>query len=119
MLAPQRMTDPARVAEQFRPYIGQAGKPLFASWMGGKEVEEGKAILGSYGIPTFAYPERAVRAFNYMWRYTYHLHGLYETPAVADDPTVATGADRGLARCLIPCWNEAVLFLQNLKRKRF
>ena len=91
VLAPQRMTDPARVAEQFRPYIGQAGKPLFASWMGGKEVEEGKAILGSYGIPTFAYPEKAVRAFNYMWRYTYHLHGLYETPAVADDPTVATG----------------------------
>ena len=90
VLAPQRMTDPARVAEQFRPYIGQAGKPLFASWMGGKEVEEGKAILGSYGIPTFGYPERAVRAFNYMWRYTYHLHGLYETPAVADDPTVAT-----------------------------
>ena len=48
--------------------------------MGGVEVATGEAILNRSNIPTFPYPDTAVRAFNYMWRYTYNLRGLYETP---------------------------------------
>lgn len=86
ILAPQGMTDPGHVAEGFKPYAKGKGKPLLASWMGGKEVAEGKSILTSAGIPTFAYPDTAARAFNYMWRYSYNIRGLYETPEVADQP---------------------------------
>jgi len=89
ILAPQGMTDPAGVAERLKPYASGHGKPLLASWMGGKYVEAGDAILNAFGIPTFAYPDTAARAFVYMWRYSYHLRGLYETPFIADDPSVA------------------------------
>ena len=86
ILAPQGMTDPAHVADRLRPYSKSSGKPVLASWMGGKAVAEGEAILNNAGIPTFAYPDTAARAFNYMWRYSYNLRGLYETPFAADQP---------------------------------
>ena len=43
----------------------------------------GEEILNRAGIPTFAYPDTAARAFNYMWRYSYNLRALYETPVLA------------------------------------
>jgi len=88
ILAPQGMTGPASVAERLRPFAKGYGKPLLASWMGGEEVQKGVAILNAAGIPTFDYPDTAARAFDYMWLYSYHLRGLYETPANADDPAV-------------------------------
>jgi acetyltransferase len=100
ILAPQGMTDPAGVAERLKPYASGHGKPLLASWMGGRCVEAGETILNASGIPTFAYPDTAARAFVYMWRYSYHLRGLYETPSIADDPSVAK-VRRGRAGQLI------------------
>ena len=50
--------------------------------MGGAEVAAGDQILNQAGIPTFQFPDSAVRAFNYMWRYAYNLKGLYETPSL-------------------------------------
>ncbi|HUA01691.1 MAG TPA: bifunctional acetate--CoA ligase family protein/GNAT family N-acetyltransferase [Candidatus Aquilonibacter sp.] len=89
ILAPQGMTDPASVASRLSRYAKAHGKPLLASWMGGTVVEKGRAILNTAGIPTFDYPDTAARAFEYMWRYTTHLRGLYETPSIADDPGIA------------------------------
>jgi acetyltransferase len=89
ILAPQGMTDPAGVAQRLKPFAKGYGKPLLASWMGGKYVEAGDAILNASGIPTFSFPDTAARAFVYMWRYSDHLRGLYETPSIADDPSVA------------------------------
>jgi acetyltransferase len=86
ILAPQGMTNPAQVAEALKPYARDHGKPVLASWMGGRMVAEGEAILNRIGIPTFAYPDTAARAFVYMWRYAYNLRGLYETPTLAENP---------------------------------
>src|SRR5689334_18481876 len=83
-LAPQGMTNPAEVAKLLAPYAHEQNKPLLASWMGGEAVAEGESILSASGIPTFSYPDTAARAFDYMWSYSEHLRGLYETPAVAD-----------------------------------
>jgi acetyltransferase len=80
ILTPQDMTDATRTAEALRPYAKVEGKPVLASWMGGPDVAEGEAVLNAAGIPTFAYPDTAARAFTYMWRYTYNLRALYETP---------------------------------------
>ncbi len=84
ILAPQGMTDPAQVAEALKPHAGIHGKPVLASWMGGKSVAPGVDILNAANIPTFSYPDTAARAFAYMWKYTYNLRGLYETPALGD-----------------------------------
>ena len=81
IIAPQGLADPTQVAQQMTQFAHSSGKPLIASWMGGDGVAEGTAILNTAGIPTFSYPDTAARAFTYMWRYTYNLRGLYETPA--------------------------------------
>jgi acetyltransferase len=86
ILAPQAITDPTRTAEQLRPLANLDGKPILASWMGGTDVATGETILNRGNIPTFHYPDTAVRIFNYMWRYTYNLHGLYETPMLPQTP---------------------------------
>lgn len=85
ILTPQAMTDATETAKHLVPYAHSSGKPVLASWMGGDAVAEGEAILNDAGIPTFAYPDTAVRLFNYLWRYDYSLRGLYETPALPED----------------------------------
>jgi acetyltransferase len=87
VLAPQGMTNPAEVARRLSPYAQGQGKPVLASWMGGQTVAEGEAILNAAGIPTFAYPDIAARAFDYMWSYSSHLRALYETPAMTSSGT--------------------------------
>ena len=78
------------------PYAATSkGKPVLASWMGGREVAAGAAILRRAGIPTFPYPDTAARMFNYMWRYSDNLRALYETPACREPG--ARGADRARA----------------------
>jgi acetyltransferase len=88
------MTDPAAAAERLKPFAHQPAKPVLASWMGGQSISAGEAILNAGGIPTFNYPDAAARAFVSMWRYTYNLRGIYETPTFADDPH--RGADARL-----------------------
>ena len=84
VLTPQAMTDATATAEALRPYAKLGNKPVLASWMGGPEVAAGVDILNRADIPVFPYPDTAAQAFNYMWRYTYNLRGLYETPAATE-----------------------------------
>jgi acetyltransferase len=84
ILAPQGMTDPGQVAEALKSHGKIHGKPVLASWMGGKSVAKGVAALNAAGIPTFSYPDAAVRAFTYMWNFSYNLRGLYETPSLTE-----------------------------------
>jgi acetyltransferase len=84
ILTPQAMTDPTQTAELLKPYA-QGGKSVLASWMGAAEVAAGEAILSRAGIPVFAFPDTAAQAFTSMWRYTYNLRGLYETPVFPAD----------------------------------
>ena len=85
VLTPQDMTDPTQTAEAVKALAKMDGKPLLASWMGGDEVAAGRAILSRAGVPTFHFPDAAARAFTYMWRYTYNLRGLYETPSLSEE----------------------------------
>ncbi len=82
VLTPQAMTDATATAEELKPFSHLEGKPVLASWMGASEVEKGEDILNAARIPTFKYPDRAARAFEYMWRYSQNLKALYETPAL-------------------------------------
>ena len=80
VLTPQAMTDPTATAQRLRQLAATSQKPLVASWMGGDEVSAGEAILNGTGIATNRYPDAAARLFNALWRYSYNLRGIYETP---------------------------------------
>jgi acetyltransferase len=97
ILTPQSMTDPTKTAEYLKPYAN-IGKPVIASWMGGEEIRAGEQVLAQAGIPNFPFPDTAVRLFNYMWKYSYSLRGLYQVPNAAED---ADGFDRETAQTII------------------
>ncbi len=82
ILTPLAMSDPTTTAQRLRELAGRSGKPLLASWMGGEEVAAGVAILKGAGIATNPHPDAAARLFSSLWRFSYTLRGLYETPAL-------------------------------------
>jgi acetyltransferase len=88
IMTPQGVTHPSEVAKNLAPFSKLDGKPIIASLMGAGEIEEGEKILNQAGIPNFSYPDTAVKAFNYMWKYNQNLKSLYETP------TLLQGHDR-------------------------
>jgi acetyltransferase len=86
VLTPQAVTPPIEVARKLTAFARLPGKPILASFMGGESVAEAVKILDGAGIPAFAYPDSAARAFCFLWQYTHALHALYETPALAVGP---------------------------------
>ncbi len=85
ILTPQSMTDPTKTAEAITKVAKKMKKPILASWMGGKAVTEGRAILDEAGIPTYDYPDSAVENFSYMYQLSVNLTQLYETPRWCED----------------------------------
>ncbi len=103
ILTPQALADPAGTAEAVGDLRCAAGKPLLASWMGGATVAGGVRALNDRQVPTFAYPDAAARIFAAMWRHSYALRGLYETPQAVRAPGEPGGAARAndlIARAL-------------------
>lgn len=99
ILTPQAMTDPTQTAEVLKPY-SRLGKPILACWMGGADIGAGTKILNQANIPTFLYPDTAVRVFNYMWKYADNLKSIYETPAASENDEFMA-PDRDLTQKII------------------
>lgn len=77
---PQGPVIPAELAKATAQLAEKAGKPILATWMGGKTIEEAKEILIHNNIPTYETPEEAVKTYMYMYKYARNLELLYETP---------------------------------------
>jgi acetyltransferase len=94
ILAPTGLTDPTAVAQQLTHHAALPDKPVIASWMGGRDIAEGEAILNQAGIPTYSYPDSAARVFQLMWSYSANLRALYQTPKSfeSEDPDAAVQA---------------------------
>ncbi|MGA7358365.1 MAG: bifunctional acetate--CoA ligase family protein/GNAT family N-acetyltransferase [Candidatus Sulfotelmatobacter sp.] len=118
ILAPQGMTDPLHIAERLKPYAKEYGKPMLASWMGGNSIAEGEAALNSAGIPTFLFPDTAARAFTYMWRYTYNLRGLYETPALSENSELDDASRKQVEQIINNARNRGRVLLSELESKQ-
>ena len=109
ILAPQDATDPTGTANRLLSCAHRhPRKPVLASWMGGEAVAVGRRALADAGIPTFAYPDVAARIFNSMWKYSYNVRGLYETPGLTEEATsgheavgAVLSAARGAGRTLL------------------
>jgi acetyltransferase len=82
ILAPQGMTNPTEVAKRIAAWSDRPQAPILAAWMGGDAVSEGARLLSRAGIPAFAFPDEAARAFTYLWRYSANLRALNETPTL-------------------------------------
>ena len=116
IFTPQDMTDPTATAERLKSYARKYyDKPVLASWMGGAAMAAGRRILSDAGIPAFDYPDTAARIFNYMWKYTYNLRGLYETPTLAEE---AAGAHEKAGEIVQAARAAGRTLLSELEAKR-
>ena len=80
ILNPQAMTDPADVARNVVDAAGELAMPVFASWMGGRDVSRGIEILNEAGLPTYPTPEQGVQAFRYLYDHKERLALLTQVP---------------------------------------
>ena len=69
-----------KLAQAVADIAKNATKPVIATWMGAKDVEEGRLIFVNNSIPTYNTPEVAIRTYMNMCKYKRHLDQLYETP---------------------------------------
>ncbi|MCF8110844.1 MAG: GNAT family N-acetyltransferase [Desulfobacteraceae bacterium] len=81
MLAPRNMSMPTRVAQALAVRLAGRAFPIFTAWLGGLDVEEGRAVFNRAGIPSFDSPERAVRAFVDLYHYSRGIEMLQEIPS--------------------------------------
>jgi len=118
ILTPQDMTDPTMTAEKLKHYAAGSTKPVLASWMGGAAVRAGNEILSRAGIPTFPYPDAAVRMFNHMWHYESNLRALYETPELSDQADEGIGDTGRVSQLLDQVRAEGRTILTELESKQ-
>ncbi|MEE4263778.1 MAG: bifunctional acetate--CoA ligase family protein/GNAT family N-acetyltransferase [Desulfobacteraceae bacterium] len=79
--APQALTDTAAAAAALVDLIRDAPIPVITSWIGGAAMQNGRDIFNRAGIPTFDTPERAVRAFIDIYRFSQNVEMLQEIPS--------------------------------------
>lgn len=58
--------------------------PVFTSWIGGVDVDKAREIFNQNGVVTFETPERAVRAFVNLYKYSKNIEMLQEIPIRTD-----------------------------------
>lgn len=76
LLCPTAVIDPLGTAETIAQLNKQySEKPLLAVYMGGKTLTAGKNYLIENGVPTFTFPEPAVRSLGGLYSYAEHLTG--------------------------------------------
>lgn len=78
ILTPQTMTEVSETAKVLAKYAN-APKPIVASFLGDKTIEEGKEILRKYGVPHFEDPEIAIEAISKIIRYSYKRNSAEDT----------------------------------------
>jgi acetyltransferase len=79
--AANRTAHATELATAITQIAATASKPIIVTWMGARDLEEGREILRKNHIPTYTAPEEAVKTYFYMHRYRRNLDLLYETPA--------------------------------------
>jgi len=77
---PQAVTDPTKVAKSVTNHVKKNNKPILTTFVGDQEVAKARQIFYKNKIPTYDFPEEAIRTYLYMCQYARNLEILYETP---------------------------------------
>ncbi len=80
LLTPQLMTQIEKTAKVISDLSQKFTKPVLCSFIGGSSVAKGEALLNRYQIPSFTFPERAVKALAAMWHWQDWRSESIETP---------------------------------------
>lgn len=78
--APQFSVVPASLANVVIELSKKARKPILVALMGDREVAEARSLLYENNVPTYGFPEEAIKTYTYMYQYASSLETLYEMP---------------------------------------
>ncbi|MCB9781321.1 MAG: acetate--CoA ligase family protein [Alphaproteobacteria bacterium] len=95
LFVPPIVTDPAEVGQAIASAAAGSGKPVISCFMGRHGVPEGLSTLQAAHIPSYAFPESAVRVLARAARYGEHLR---RPPGRAVTPP---GMDLDAARAVV------------------
>lgn len=86
MNCPTGLASSAEAAEAVMTTLGRGtAKPVFASWLGGATAAAAAELLENAGVPVYATPGQAVRAFDELVRYRKAQAQLLRTPGSLPD----------------------------------
>lgn len=81
LLTPAAVTEPEQTARTLVELKKQSpDKPILAVYMGGKNLESGRNILTKGSVPSYTFPEPAVKALQGLVRYSRFKRELETTP---------------------------------------
>ncbi|HUV75881.1 MAG TPA: bifunctional acetate--CoA ligase family protein/GNAT family N-acetyltransferase [Dehalococcoidales bacterium] len=95
--APQGVTGPVGIAKTLIKYAKKSSKPILTSMMGSEDVAKARQMLYENNIPTYEFPEEAIKTYLYMYQYARNLETLYETP---EDLPLDVGAPKNYLKIL-------------------
>ena len=81
--APSALAPPEDSARAIVDVVREANLPTLTSWLGGEDADRARLVFANAGIPTYATPENAVRAFMHMVRYRRNQDILTQVPPSA------------------------------------
>jgi len=85
ILTPQSMTDIETIAEEITNIAEGQTKPLYASFMGEKDVAAGINILQKHKIPHYFLPESMCSAFRAVYQFNKNLNRIADEVPVLED----------------------------------
>ncbi|MBN2238362.1 MAG: bifunctional acetate--CoA ligase family protein/GNAT family N-acetyltransferase [Dehalococcoidales bacterium] len=94
---PQGAASPERLAKGIIASSKKSSKPVLAVMIGTEDVDKARQILHNNSIPTYDFPEKAVKTYMYMRQYSRHLEELYEEP---EDTPLNMGAPKNYLKIL-------------------
>ncbi len=77
---PTSITSASTLAKELVKLKPELTKPILTAFMGGSDSTNARQYLYENGIPSYEFPEEAIRTYLYMYKYKGNLDLLYEAP---------------------------------------
>ena len=87
MHVPFAGNDPLEVAKALSEPLRKSKRMVLTSWLGEESSAEARHVMEKLGIPVYATPEHAIRAFTYLGEYARNQSLLKETPDPLNEAT--------------------------------
>jgi len=97
MYTPQATADPVKIAKAIVKYARKSRKPILTSMMGSADVEKARQVFYENKVPTYDFPEEAIKTYLFMYQYSRNMDMLYETP---EDSPLYIGAPKNYLKIL-------------------
>jgi acetyltransferase len=95
---PQGVATAVDLARAISKTAKKSTKPILTAMMGSKEVEKARQVFYDNKVPTYEFPEEAIKTYMYMYHYARNLENLYETP---EDMALDVGTPKNHLKLLI------------------